>query len=321
MSLAEWREVLGEDPLEVTHSLCEKGLLVRASLADHLGYRFNVDELKGLLEARGLSTSGRKDELILRLVNADYTGMWKVVSGLELLQCSAEGIKLIEQYFQQTKSEDIRRGLPIPTDRMREVIKWVLAAVATGVVGNLAYDALKKLWEDIQKPPPNTPPTPSLPKWIEFAGNVFDGVEVRMHINGAIIFDEPSIVTLLKSYGVPVYITVDIDLKNINNSTERFRTEAAICQAIVWICLQSEVCKGLTFPRDTLFDKQSNRKPAYYAIMSAINAYLSHQTLKSLPSNVPLLIAEQNVTTGEWSWSEATPEKLADKAGIRIWLR
>ena len=56
---------------KVIKSFLDEGLLVHADLGEYLAHKFKVTELKSMLKQRGLPTSGRKSELISRLVQAD----------------------------------------------------------------------------------------------------------------------------------------------------------------------------------------------------------------------------------------------------------
>lgn len=64
-----------------------------------LSYKYKVSELKDLLKQRGLPVSGRKDDMIKRLITADPAGMKKTVAGLTILQCVQRGKELSEKYL------------------------------------------------------------------------------------------------------------------------------------------------------------------------------------------------------------------------------
>jgi hypothetical protein len=94
----EWNQTLGQDPGDVIQQLIDEGMLTEPVLHACLAFRFKVSDLKQMLKARDLPVSGRKDELIERLVNADPEAMTKAGTGRGLLQCSAVGRGLAEQY-------------------------------------------------------------------------------------------------------------------------------------------------------------------------------------------------------------------------------
>jgi hypothetical protein len=76
----------------------KENALEQASLEGCLAHRFKVAELKAMLKQNGLSVSGRKADLIDRLVQVDPEGMKQAVSGLSLLQCSEQGLEIVKRY-------------------------------------------------------------------------------------------------------------------------------------------------------------------------------------------------------------------------------
>jgi hypothetical protein len=156
LSPDEWERLLGEDPLTMTERFVEKDLVVRSPLARHMEVKFSVAELKNLLHQQGLPVSGRKDELIRRLIQADYEGMWDAVSGLTLLECSKRGAELAEHYLRNLSSQDEKSlvlNLQTPARKLRSCIKWILITAASGVIGDATYDAFLKLMENLGEAP------------------------------------------------------------------------------------------------------------------------------------------------------------------------
>jgi hypothetical protein len=103
----DWVRVLGEDPRRAIKRLVDEGLLEPVALPELLARQYKVSELKKMLQQRGLVTSGRKEDLIARLIEADPKGMKKAVAGVTLLKCSSQGQRVAEEYLAQ---ERIRRG-------------------------------------------------------------------------------------------------------------------------------------------------------------------------------------------------------------------
>lgn len=103
-----WRAVLKEAPKKAIKRFLDEGMLEQASLAGLLNYKYKVSELKAMLKRRGLRVSGRKAELIERLVQADPQGMRKAVRGLSVLQCSEQGRMIAEQYLAEEKEKRAR---------------------------------------------------------------------------------------------------------------------------------------------------------------------------------------------------------------------
>lgn len=100
-----WIEALGEAPRRAIERLLQNGMLVEPELPHLIKYRYKISELQAMLKQRGLPISGRKDELIKRLVRADAEGMKRATDGLRLLICSAPGREIAEQYIAAEKAE------------------------------------------------------------------------------------------------------------------------------------------------------------------------------------------------------------------------
>jgi tetratricopeptide (TPR) repeat protein len=100
--LIDWELVLGEELASVIEELLLVGLLEVADrdepLASRLGM-FRVEELKEMLRDRGLPLSGRKDELIARLIDADSVGMEDAVRELSTLRCTEQGRAAVETFL------------------------------------------------------------------------------------------------------------------------------------------------------------------------------------------------------------------------------
>jgi len=67
----QWHAKLGEDPTEVVSRLALLGHLRAATTSETLMVIHTVDSLKTALRERGLKSSGRKSELVSRLMDAD----------------------------------------------------------------------------------------------------------------------------------------------------------------------------------------------------------------------------------------------------------
>jgi hypothetical protein len=99
-----WKTVLEESPKQAIKRFFDEGMLVQANLYAQLDYKFKATELKNLLKKRALAVSGRKDDLIQRLVQADPGGMKQAVAGLTVLLCSERGRETAEQYLASEKA-------------------------------------------------------------------------------------------------------------------------------------------------------------------------------------------------------------------------
>ena len=100
-----WDEVLGESHRQAVDRFLSEGFLFEAGLKERISSRFRVADMKPLLKARGLKVSGRKAELIDRLVEADQAYMAHAVADVRLLACSDEGRAVAEKYLGDAEQE------------------------------------------------------------------------------------------------------------------------------------------------------------------------------------------------------------------------
>lgn len=119
-----WQEVLKEPPQQAVKRLLEDAALTHSDLGGHLAFKFKVGELKEMLKQRGLSTSGKKDDLIQRLAQSDPEGMKKAVAGLMVLQCTQLGRAAVEQHLAHERDRRNKIELEVlETIRNREFEK------------------------------------------------------------------------------------------------------------------------------------------------------------------------------------------------------
>lgn len=100
----EWKDVLNEEPSKAIKRMINDGYIVKGDLAYTLSYKYKVSELKILLGDSGLIKSGRKYELVTRLIDADKSGMRKMVKGIDVYICSDLGQELAEEYLAREKT-------------------------------------------------------------------------------------------------------------------------------------------------------------------------------------------------------------------------
>jgi GH35 family endo-1,4-beta-xylanase len=133
---------------------------------------------------------------------------------------------------------------------------------------------------------------------------LIDGVGLQMHImqySNQTLPQKQDMVNTMRGYGLPVYITeFDINLTWISGTKEeKYRKQADIAKDVVGACVESGVCKSITFWGFT--DAQSwlknkdlrntggsenadplpigdndQPKPFYYAVLQAFAEYLNH---------------------------------------------
>jgi hypothetical protein len=153
MAADEWERLLGNDPLVITKQLETDGFVKRSSLAQHIDRKFTLEELKHLASQKELSISGRKEEVILRLVTDDSEKMWELASDENVFECSEKGLGLATQYIQgiSRNKTTLLQKLKITKEQLLIWLKWIFAAAAAGVLGNRTDDALMKLSEYIKQ--------------------------------------------------------------------------------------------------------------------------------------------------------------------------
>jgi len=133
-STGYWDSVLGESPWEAVKRFLDEGILVPVDVNHALDHKFTVPQLKEMLRERGLKVSGRKAELITRLVEADPDGMKEIAVGLSLVWCSEQGRKIAEQYLAEQEEERAK-----VQQQVRELLKAHEFEQASRIVAN--YEA------------------------------------------------------------------------------------------------------------------------------------------------------------------------------------
>jgi len=125
-----WQPVLKEHPRRAIDRFLKEGLLVKGGLADQLAYKCKVGDLKEALKASGLKLSGRKEELIARLIDGNPAVAQTLASGVTVLVCSEAGRLLAEQYLaqqSQQRAEAERKSLELIRARRFKEASCVVA--------------------------------------------------------------------------------------------------------------------------------------------------------------------------------------------------
>jgi hypothetical protein len=100
-----WEVALKEKPLKVIEQFIKEGMLEPADLQELVDYKFRASDLKAMLKEKGLKVSGRKEELIKRLIDNDAQAMREATKGLDLYRCTTEGARLAENYLEAEKAK------------------------------------------------------------------------------------------------------------------------------------------------------------------------------------------------------------------------
>jgi hypothetical protein len=94
--LAEWTTALGKSPESALDRFKTAGLLVPFSptgddmLASAVDSIYGVAQLKVMLKSRALKLSGKKNELVVRLLAGDSQGLAREIGDLGLFHCSCQ---------------------------------------------------------------------------------------------------------------------------------------------------------------------------------------------------------------------------------------
>lgn len=102
--ISAWTSALGETPESVIDRFKRANFLVPFApstpemLTEGIGGIYGVAQLKAMLKSRGLKVSGKKSELISRLVGADCAGLTRDVAALGLFHCSEAGRHLAAEF-------------------------------------------------------------------------------------------------------------------------------------------------------------------------------------------------------------------------------
>ena len=102
-----WEAVLGEKPSQSIKRFVDEGLIGVADLENTLSYKYLLSELKEMSKKNGLPVSGKKIDLIKRLLANDPVKMNKSAAGLTILQCLPKGKEMAEEYL---KAQDEKRN-------------------------------------------------------------------------------------------------------------------------------------------------------------------------------------------------------------------
>ncbi|MCG3180945.1 MAG: hypothetical protein BIFFINMI_03310 [Phycisphaerae bacterium] len=108
-----WQAALGTRPATVIARFLREGTLEPAGLSEVMSHKFKVPDLKAMLRSNNLKLSGRKDELIRRLIESDEQAMAAATSDVKLLRCTNAALPMVEAYLadEKAKREEAERGV------------------------------------------------------------------------------------------------------------------------------------------------------------------------------------------------------------------
>ena len=201
-------------PVEELQRIKEAHEAAHEGLLERLDERFTEDELRALLVEGGWKVEGDKTQLLLRLMHVDTEGAMAAVADIPLVDRTVWGQSFAERFVteaderleacveaqetteaageEQVTAKDAKDG------QEGGVVKWVLLAVAAGILGNRADDIFVWLcergrdgfldWLERQGPRQEEAPqhtTPQLPGSADGTGGA-DSKGVGGGINGAV---------------------------------------------------------------------------------------------------------------------------------------
>ncbi len=102
-----WEAVLGEKPSQAIKRFVDERLIGPADLENALNCKYSLSELKDLSKQYSLPVSGKKVDLIKRLLAKDPVTMKKSLVGQTILQCLPKGKEMAEEYL---KDQDEKRS-------------------------------------------------------------------------------------------------------------------------------------------------------------------------------------------------------------------
>lgn len=117
----QWEDVSKTSITKTIQKLIDGKLIIPPDLSQQLDYAYKASELKGFCNERGIKASGKKDELIERLIATDETGMRTKVKDKNIFICSNEGNKLAKDYLDFRNNEsDLAKGAILQALKMRD---------------------------------------------------------------------------------------------------------------------------------------------------------------------------------------------------------
>jgi|GEM_PF-1704707 len=142
---ASWSDTLGRPYREVVGELLEQGYLRLAGIKKKLALKLRVPELKLLMYEHDLKVSGKKEELLDRLLEARPLEAERAVADVgDLYLCTEKGLQAVDQY--EERSAERRQSADIE-------IKKLLRA------GNVEQAAavVRRFNQNLPRPPAENP--------------------------------------------------------------------------------------------------------------------------------------------------------------------
>jgi len=106
--ISGWSESLGRSYKKVIDEFLNKGLIKRAGVKEKLAVLLRGDDLRCLLREKGLKTSGKKDDLLVRYIEACPEEAEQKASAMagDLLVCTPEGARKVVDIGSKADRQD-----------------------------------------------------------------------------------------------------------------------------------------------------------------------------------------------------------------------
>lgn len=95
-----WQSVIKKSINKIIDNFLENGFLEKADLQTVLAHKCKMDELKRRLKNKNLKTSGKKENLIERLLDCAHNELQKEYATVNLYRCSEVGMTLVNQFIE-----------------------------------------------------------------------------------------------------------------------------------------------------------------------------------------------------------------------------
>lgn len=100
-----WNDVLGESPARAIKRFADEGYIEPCPLEAKVEMKFKAADLKDLLKQSGLKSSGRKVNLVARLIEYDRSSLEKMTGDIIRFQCTAIGRQPAEKFRADMEAE------------------------------------------------------------------------------------------------------------------------------------------------------------------------------------------------------------------------
>jgi hypothetical protein len=100
-----WKYVLRREPERVIRDFYKNNLIEIAGLPDRVSFRYTVGDLKRILRKKGLPVSGKKFDLISRLIDIVPLEMDTATKNIEVFVCSEVGREISESFISEENNK------------------------------------------------------------------------------------------------------------------------------------------------------------------------------------------------------------------------